>query len=337
MDNMEIIKMKKELSGLQEELKKRLAEIDNFKSSMEQLIEQKQKFMVIRQEKFEEKIENVLKQELDKIHEGHETITGKVEEHVDNVTDLEQMLRDIKNTGLLNKQKIQILAEEIEEILNEMDKKIKEKNKEIEELRRYAGLAKKPEKKEKIVEEIGILKKIEQRLASQKEPEEEGLLEKIHLPFVATEEEDKKLLSEKYIQMVKKAEKKDEYAIEIAHIVREFVQKKLNIRSELTYSELLERLEKTEKIEPEVKKQLMEFFNDVVKKEYANEDIKFPKPNKLSSWAQEIIKVLEEEYIIEDKKKKEREEKKKAAKKGVKKKKPKKENEEETKKEGEKE
>ena len=306
MEVMTLIKMEKKIEELQKKLEKKISEIDAFKSSVEQMIEQRQRLLVIRQEKFEENIKNVLKKELDTIHAGHGEISDKVDDHKENLEDIERMVRDLKILSMSNKQKIQILAEELEEILNDMNKKMREKDMQIEELRKHVGLSKKREKKEKIVEEIQILKKIEQRLSAKKSEEEEGLLEKIHFPFVSSENvEGGEPLYDKYVKIIERAEKKDDYPIEIAHVIREFIQKLFGIKNEPTYSELLNELKNT-KMNQEVKKQLMAFFDDIVRREYANEDVKFPKRSELSSWAKEMIKVLEEERKQEnsDKRKK---------------------------------
>ena len=301
MKSSEIAKMKK-INYLEKQLEKKISELENFKDTINQTIEQNQKLMAIRQKKFEKNIKEILEQELDKVHENHEAITNKVEKHAENVSDVEEMIRELKNTEFNNKQKIQILAEELENILNDMNKKLMEKDKKIEALRKEANLVKKPEEKERVFREINILKKIEKKISKKEHrQEEEGLLEKIHFPLVPKEKEEKERTQpEKYIKLIKKAEKRRDYAIEIARILKTFIQDKLNIKSELTYHELLGVLKRMDKIHPEVKKQLTEFFGDIVKLEYAGEKIKFSKPKELSKWAQELIKIfdLAEEHEI---------------------------------------
>ena len=68
--------------------------------------------------------------------------------------------------------------------------------------------------------------------------------------------------------------------------------KKYEIKDQLTYNELIDRLNKTKNIPKDVKEQLKWFFREVQKHEYSGEldESYFPD---LDKWANKVIEILE--------------------------------------------
>ncbi len=94
----------------------------------------------------------------------------------------------------------------------------------------------------------------------------------------------------KKLKRIEKIQNKRKELIETAHVLRNFIEKKFDMKKKLTYEELIKQIELLE-IEKNLKGELIDFFKEMITVEYSK---KFD-PKKYSSklqWARRIVKRL---------------------------------------------
>jgi len=119
-----------------------------------------------------------------------------------------------------------------------------------------------------------FLKEVEEKKEEkEKEKEEEKKKKGIRLAFLKREE-DKRTLEDCALANIEEIEKKihdnRRKVILLAHTLKDYLEVKMGIREELTYSKLIEKLKESDVISDELKEKLADFFKKLILFEYAN-------------------------------------------------------------------
>ena len=193
-------------------------------------------------------------------------------------------------------EKIKALEKELKELKafnKDLEKKINEKVKIFEKNPLTSGLKTMEKHKKRARESKKEIKIKTPPMKSNSRPAKksnESLLQKI-LPFVGKKEEKESPLVKK-IDTIRRRKHGKDYIVAIAHLLRDFIKKKYGIKEQLTYTELIERINGMKDIHKDVRDQISWFFNEVQQHEYAGDldEAYFPD---LDKWAKKVVELLE--------------------------------------------
>ncbi len=214
------------------------------------------------------------------------------------ISSISKELNSVKRTNEKFKKDLQKKDEKIKKLEEEL-KSMKEWKKTIEkELKENIEIIKKNPLTigmKKIKKARTTKKKTEMKMKIEKKSESDhkksqSLFEKI-LPFVKSKKTKESPIARK-IDSIRRRKKGKDYIVGIAHILRDFIKKKYGIKEQLTYTELIDRIDGIKDMPKDVREQLTWFFNEVQQHEYSGEldEVYFPD---LDKWAKKIVELLE--------------------------------------------
>ena len=254
----------------------KIKQMKNLKEEVQQMATRRIQSIKSRQDTMVENIEKINKQVDDLAKLYNENIPSEINNLKENVQKMDKRL------SVLEEKLRKISPEKVNEKLSKMDELEKH-------IKNFS------DQKKEINENIQHLKNIEKTLAKKLNKEEGDftLLEKfIH---ILKDNKGKKRLINK--NKIKRIEKSKEDPTQIAEILKSYLTSVYDISSGATFSELLKKIKTNNSLPKEVKKQLVKFYTKVIKSEYAGHSVKFS--SNLKDWAEEIIKVIDEELDIE--------------------------------------
>ncbi|RLJ07742.1 MAG: hypothetical protein DRP16_02885 [Candidatus Aenigmatarchaeota archaeon] len=165
----------------------------------------------------------------------------------------------------------QIPQQKIEKKVEEVEKK--EEETKLEGMKKEFGLKpKKEEVKPEIKEEVKIeepKKEIKKPEKSAPKPKKPSFIKRI-LGLAKEETEEQKLLrlTMENLSKVRNIQNKREAIVSAVHVLKEFLEIKMKIAEQLTYEDLIEELKKRN-IDPQLRQEMIEFFNRINIEEYA--------------------------------------------------------------------